>query len=81
MPTSVQWVEIFNDPLLFALKPGTSRDIRASGVFGVFLGAFVARALLGTRCGSAGTLGVLAGFRLIQVVWWGLIPAPKVTAK
>ena len=44
------------------------------GVLGVFLGAFFARAILQTHAGQAGCLGVLAGLRLIQMVWWGLLP-------
>jgi len=73
------WVELFNDPLLFALKGIPSRDIRALGVFGVFLGAFFSRAILATRCGQAGAIGVLAALRLIQMVWWAVVksPAPK----
>ncbi|ORX35134.1 hypothetical protein BD324DRAFT_582578 [Kockovaella imperatae] len=71
------WVELANDPLLYSLKPVTSRDVRAAGVFGVFFGAFVARALLGTRCGVPGTLGILVGFRIIQMFSWLFIPAAK----
>jgi hypothetical protein len=70
------WVEIFNDPTLFALR-SPSRDIRVAGVLGVLLGAFIARSLLGA-IGSGGTIGFLCAFRLLQAVWWGLIPAPKV---
>lgn len=69
-----QWVELFNDPFLFSLKLAPSRDIRIMGVLGVFLGAFFARAILQSYAGQAGCLGTLAGLRLIQMVWWGLIP-------
>ena len=71
----MQWVEIFNDPFLFALRPAASRDVRVGGVAMVFFGAFVARALSGTSAGVAGSLGVLVGFRLVQVVWWALLRA------
>jgi len=71
------WVELFNDPFLFALKPIASRDVRAAGVFGVFLGAFIARALIGTSCGVPGTLGILVGLRMVQMVSWLFIPAVK----
>ena len=66
-----------NDPFLFALRATPSRDERAGGIFLVFFGAFVARALIGTKCGVPGTLGVLAGFRLIQLIWWALLPSPE----
>ena len=72
-----QWVELFNDPMLFALKPVTSRDVRAAGVFGVFMGAFVARALIGTRAGIPGTLGILVGLRIVQMVSWLFLPVVK----
>ncbi|EIW73015.1 hypothetical protein TREMEDRAFT_37110 [Tremella mesenterica DSM 1558] len=64
------WVELFNDPLLLSLRPTPSRDIRAAGVFMVFVGSFCARAILQSRAGSAGALGVLAGLRALQAVWW-----------
>ncbi|WVF66520.1 hypothetical protein IAT40_001260 [Kwoniella sp. CBS 6097] len=67
------WVEIFNDPLLFAFRGVPSRDIRIAGGFAVFFGAFVSRAIV-DKIGQGGALGVLAGFRMIQVVWWFFIP-------
>lgn len=68
------WVEIFNDPALFAPRYVPSRDVRIGGVLGVLLGAFVARALLGV-IGQGGTVGVLCALRLVQAVWWGMIPS------
>lgn len=68
------WVEIFNDPLLFAFKKVPSRDIRVQGVVFLILGSFVSRAIMG-KIGSAGTLGVLCGFRLLQTLWWALTPS------
>ncbi|WWC67328.1 uncharacterized protein I206_101236 [Kwoniella pini CBS 10737] len=67
------WVEIFNDPLLFSFKYTPSRDIRIAGGFAVFVGAFVSRAILDGG-GQAAALGALAGFRMIQVIWWFFIP-------
>ncbi|KAK1921177.1 hypothetical protein DB88DRAFT_499920 [Papiliotrema laurentii] len=73
------WVEIWNDPFLLKLGPAPSRDVRVAGVFMVFLGAFASRAFVGTRCGVPGSIGILVGLRLVQVVWWALVksPAPK----
>ncbi|EJT51813.1 hypothetical protein A1Q1_06951 [Trichosporon asahii var. asahii CBS 2479] len=68
------WVELFNDPQLLGLKPVPSRDIRMAGVFMLFLGGFVARALL-AQIGADGALGVLCGFRFLQLVWWAFIPS------
>ncbi|OCF60163.1 hypothetical protein L486_02843 [Kwoniella mangroviensis CBS 10435] len=73
------WVEIFNDPLLFAFKYTPSRDIRIAGGFAVFVGAFVSRAILDGG-GQAAALGALAGFRMIQCIWWFLIPDKPVKA-
>lgn len=70
------WVEIFNDPSLFALRYVPSRDLRVAGVLGVLIGAFVARALLGV-IGQGGTIGVLCGLRLAQAAWWAVIPGPS----
>ncbi|TYJ53051.1 hypothetical protein B9479_006330 [Cryptococcus floricola] len=67
------WVEIFNDPLLFSFHYTPSRDIRIMGALAVFLGAFVARAILDASS-SAGVVGVLAGLRMVQLGWWFLIP-------
>ncbi|WRT63197.1 uncharacterized protein IL334_000100 [Kwoniella shivajii] len=67
------WVEIFNDPLLFAFRYTPSRDIRIAGGFAVFFGAFVSRAIVDAG-GQAAALGALAGFRIVQAVWWYFIP-------
>ncbi|KAK8843939.1 hypothetical protein IAR55_006731 [Kwoniella newhampshirensis] len=67
------WVEIFNDPLLFAFRYTPSRDIRIAGGLAVLLGAFVSRAIL-DKIGSAQCLGVLCGFRMVQAIWWFFIP-------
>lgn len=67
------WVEIFNDPLLFSMKRQRGRDTRILGVLYLVFGSFVARAIMGP-IGSAGALGVLCGFRLLQTVWWVLTP-------
>ncbi|KAL0253825.1 hypothetical protein I308_101203 [Cryptococcus tetragattii IND107] len=71
------WVEIFNDPLLFAFKYTPSRDIRIAGGFSVLLGAFISRAILDASS-SAGTCGVLAGLRMVQFIWWFFIPDKQV---
>lgn len=68
------WVEIFNDPFLFAFKRVPSRDIRVAGVFFLFFGAFVSRAIT-NKIDAAGALAVLCGFRLLQTVWWTLSPS------
>lgn len=66
------WVEIFNDPSLFALR-SPSRDVRVAGVLSVLVGAFIARALLGV-IGGGGTTGVLCALRVLQLFWWAFIP-------
>lgn len=70
------WVEIFNDPGLLRVARVPSRDVRVAGVLSVFVGAFVARALLGVA-GGGGTVGILCALRLLQAVWWGSIPGPQ----
>ncbi|WWC90209.1 uncharacterized protein L201_005142 [Kwoniella dendrophila CBS 6074] len=67
------WVEIFNDPLLFSFKYTPSRDIRIAGGTAVFFGAFVSRAIVDGG-GQAAALGALAGFRILQAIWWFFIP-------
>ncbi|WVN87595.1 uncharacterized protein L203_102778 [Cryptococcus depauperatus CBS 7841] len=73
------WVEIFNDPLLCAFKYTPSRDIRIAGGLAVFVGAFVSRAILDASS-MAGVCGVLAGLRMLQLVWWFFIPDKEVQA-
>ncbi|WVQ72214.1 hypothetical protein IAR50_001761 [Cryptococcus sp. DSM 104548] len=71
------WVEIFNDPFLFSFKYTPSRDIRILGGLALFLGSFISRAIL-QASSSAGVVGVLAGLRMVQVVWWFFIPDKEV---
>ncbi|KAL7420416.1 hypothetical protein Q5752_005387 [Cryptotrichosporon argae] len=70
------WVEIANDPLLFAPRAVASRDVRLAGVAALVVGAFVSRALIGPA-GDAGTIGVLCALRIAQTVWWVVTPSPK----
>ncbi|KAI5481930.1 hypothetical protein MNV49_000207 [Pseudohyphozyma bogoriensis] len=64
------WVELINDPLLFARKHVKSRDHKAFGIFACFLGGLLGRALL-DKTSSAATLGVGAGLRVLGgVAWW-----------
>ncbi|TXT12634.1 uncharacterized protein COLE_03044 [Cutaneotrichosporon oleaginosum] len=69
------WVEIFNDPNLFKLRAVPSRDMRIAGVLAVLVGAFSARALLGV-IGQGGTVGVLCALRVLQGMWWVVVPSP-----
>lgn len=71
------WVEIFNDPLLLSLKRQTGRDVRIGGVLALLFGAFVSRALTNACGGAAGAIGCLCALRVVQGVWWVLIPSPE----
>ncbi|WWD20190.1 hypothetical protein CI109_104666 [Kwoniella shandongensis] len=73
VPLTSTWVDIFNDPFLFALKPIRTRDVRLLGAFALIFGACVARSIL-VLIGSPGTIGVVIGFRAIQCVWWFYLP-------
>jgi len=42
-----------------------------------FLGAFVARAIVQTVLGPAGTIGILCGLRLLLTMWWVVLPVPR----
>jgi hypothetical protein len=64
------WVELMSDPRLFKLKQKvTTRDHKLFAAVGLFLGAFVGRALLG-KIGAAATLGVGVGFRVLIAISW-----------
>ncbi|CEQ39366.1 SPOSA6832_00891 [Sporobolomyces salmonicolor] len=67
------WVELVNDPKLFALKLAKSRDHRIIGVFSVFLGGMCSAAIV-FASNSATALGVAAGLRIISMLSWLLVP-------
>ncbi|KAG6857240.1 hypothetical protein H0H87_007659 [Tephrocybe sp. NHM501043] len=73
------WVELVSDPRLFKLRQKVvSRDHKLFAAVALFAGSFVGRALLG-KIGSAGTLGIGVGFRLLIAMSWIFIggkPAP-----
>ena len=51
-----------------------SRDHRVIAALSLFLGAFVARAIL-YQLGTAGTLGVGVGLRFLITLSWAFIPS------
>ncbi|KAG6864182.1 hypothetical protein C0991_011801 [Blastosporella zonata] len=64
------WVELVADPRLFKLREKVvSRDHRLLAAVALFVGAFAGRALLG-QIGSAGTLGIAVGFRILIAISW-----------
>ncbi|GAA5953481.1 hypothetical protein JCM21900_005679 [Sporobolomyces salmonicolor] len=67
------WVELVNEPKLFALKLVKSRDHRIIGVFSVFLGGMCSAAIV-FATNSATALGVAAGIRIISMLSWLLVP-------
>ncbi|KAK8849565.1 hypothetical protein IAR55_004900 [Kwoniella newhampshirensis] len=73
VPLTSTWVDIFNDPFLFALKHVRTRDVRLMGAFSLIFGACVSRCLM-ILMGTPGTMGVIVGFRAIQGVWWIFAP-------
>lgn len=67
------WVELFCDPRLFRFNQRViSRDHRFLAVISLFLGAFVARAIL-YPLGTAGALGIGAGLRLLTTLSWAFV--------
>ena len=64
------WVELMSDPRLFKLRDRVaSRDHKSLAAFALFVGGFIARALVG-KIGAAGTLGIGAGLRILIAVSW-----------
>ena len=64
------WVELMSDPRLFKLRDRVaSRDHKSLAALALFVGGFIARALLG-KIGAAGTLGIGAGFRILIAISW-----------
>ncbi|THH23279.1 hypothetical protein EUX98_g7897 [Antrodiella citrinella] len=69
------WCELMADPKLFQLRLGViSRNHKLIAIFSLFTGGFVGRALIDS-IGSAGTLGVGTGMRLLIAFWWLFVPA------
>jgi len=64
------WVELMSDPQLFKFKQKViSRDHKLFAAIGLFLGAFIGRALLG-KIGAAATLGIGVGLRILISISW-----------
>ncbi|GLB42938.1 putative protein of unknown function (DUF1275) [Lyophyllum shimeji] len=64
------WVELMSDPRLFKLREKVaSRDHKVLGAVALFLGGFMGRALVG-KIGSAATLGVAVGIRILIAISW-----------
>ncbi|KAF7338711.1 Aldedh domain-containing protein [Mycena sanguinolenta] len=76
------WVELFTDPRLFKIREKVkTRDHKLIAAAALFLGAFVARALLATRIGAAGALAVGAGIRVLISLAWIVTPGKPATSK
>lgn len=68
------WCELMADPKLFDIRRMViSRDHKIMAIGSLFFGGFIGRALIDT-IGSAATLGIGVGIRLIVSVWWLFIP-------
>ena len=68
------WVELVSDPHLFKFcQRVMTRDHRLIAAASLFLGAFVGRSILG-QVGTAGTLGVGVGFRVLVSLSWIFVP-------
>jgi hypothetical protein len=71
------WCELFTDPQLFNFrKTVLSRDLKVLEAVVLFLGGFIARAIL-DQIGAAGALGVGTGLRLLVTFSWLFVPAKK----
>lgn len=71
------WVELMSDPRLFTIRQRVmTRDHRLIAAGALFLGAFTGRAILG-QIGTAGTMGVAVGFRVLITLSWIFVPSKK----
>ncbi|KAH8076012.1 hypothetical protein BXZ70DRAFT_963536 [Cristinia sonorae] len=74
------WCELMTDPKLFSLRMGViSRDHKIIAIFALFFGGFVGKALIDS-VGSAGTLGIGTGIKVLIAFWWLFVPG-KTTRK
>ena len=75
------WCELMADPKLFHLKNIViTRDHKVMGIFALFLGGFVSRAIL-QSIGSDSSLGIACGVRVLMALSWLFVPAKKVAVK
>ncbi|EDR05578.1 uncharacterized protein LACBIDRAFT_237036 [Laccaria bicolor S238N-H82] len=71
------WVELMSDPRLFRLRQRvTTRDHRLIAAASLFTGAFVGRAIV-QKIGTAGTLGIGVGFRILSCFTWLFVPTKR----
>ncbi|KWU41830.1 hypothetical protein RHOSPDRAFT_22260, partial [Rhodotorula sp. JG-1b] len=73
------WVELVNDPKLFALKLVKSRDHRLLAVLFTFLGGMCSSGIV-FASSSAVAFGAATGLRLISVLMWLIVPMETVSA-
>lgn len=65
-----------SDPRLFNLRHKVAtRDHKVIAAVALFIGGFCGRALLDS-IGSAATLGIGVGFRILIAFSWMFVPAP-----
>ena len=75
------WCELMADPKLFKLnRLVISRDHKIIGIVALFIGGFASRAIL-DKIGSAGTLGVGTGIRVLVAIWWLFVPGKQTQNK
>ncbi|KAG2129651.1 uncharacterized protein EDB93DRAFT_113355 [Suillus bovinus] len=68
------WCELMADPRLFDIRRIViSRNHKIVAIGSLFLGGFIGRVLIDS-IGSAATLGIGTGIRLIISIWWLFIP-------
>ncbi|TYJ57820.1 hypothetical protein B9479_001430 [Cryptococcus floricola] len=73
VPLTSTWIDLFNDPFLFAFRHVRTRDVRAFGCLALISGAMISRVILG-YIGSAETIAVCLAFRALLLVFWFAIP-------
>ncbi|BGP34961.1 hypothetical protein JCM10296v2_006785 [Rhodotorula toruloides] len=71
------WVELVNDPKLFAAEYVKSRDHRIFAVFFTFLGGLCSAGIV-FASSSAVAFGACTGIRLISMLSWLVVPLEKV---
>ncbi|KIJ99303.1 hypothetical protein K443DRAFT_680027 [Laccaria amethystina LaAM-08-1] len=71
------WVELVSDPRLFRLRQRViTRDHRLIAAVSLFIGAFISRVIL-QKIGTAGTLGIGVGFRILSCFTWLFVPTKR----